>query len=354
MMSLMERNGTRHPPILQMVVPRKGPAGVLTPRWSEWLPPGHGEVQVGIEAVGVAYADVVVRRGLYRGVSLPVVPGYDLVGRVRAVGPGVSGWTLGQRVAAVTVVGAYASHLNVDARWLVPAPEAVPAETLVAAVLNGLTAWQMLHRVARAQPGETVLVHGAAGGVGGLLVDLAKLAGLRVIGTVSSHKVDSVVSKGALAVAHDSDNVLGQIRSLAQDGVSAAFDHLGGSHLRRITLPALGPLGIAVMYGAYDVTRGGRMNPLALADLLLNSKVSSFALFGQSQGLAGYSAPVWRERRIEMYRADLQQVLQRVAEGTLVPQVGKVFALEEAANAQMALESRSVVGKVVLVNRGAA
>ena len=281
---------------LEMHIPRKGATSVLSAVERRLPPPAAGEVRVAIEAVGVAYADIMMRQGVYAGHKPPVTPGYDLVGRVEAIGPEVSDLAIGQRVAGITVFGSYATRRNVAARWLVPAPEGVDAGRLVAAVLNGVTAWQMLHRVANPAPGEWVLVHGAGG------------------------------------------------------GVAAAFDHLGGKHFKTVSMPALRPGGVGVFYGAYDVSRGGKVNPLAVADLLLNARFSSLDLFAKGQGVVAYSSEPWRDGRPAAYRSDLSTVLKLVADGVLTPEVGATYPLRAAADAHRALEARSVTGKIVLLN----
>ncbi len=336
---------------IEMHIPRNGPANVLTRIERDLPPPGPGEARVAIEACGVAYADIVMRRGMYRGAKPPVTPGYDFVGRIEALGPDVRGFSVGQRVAAVTVTGSYANRRNVDARWLVSAPENVEASKVAAAILNGLTAWQMFHRIASPARDEWVLVHGAAGGVGSLLLDLSRLAGVYAIGTASAGKQAVVSSRGGIPIAYDTEDVVSRVREIVDGGVVAGFDHIGGKHFRQITMAALRQGGVGVLYGGYDATRNGRVNPLAIADLLLNSKFSSFKLFGRGQGIVGYSAPVWRESRHAAYRSDLGQVLRLVGEGTLSPLIARTYAMEDAAEAHHALETRSVAGKIVLVNR---
>jgi len=334
---------------LEMHVPRKGPADVFTVIERRLPPPAPGEVRVAIEAAGVAYADIMMRQGMYPGQRLPVTPGYDFVGRVEAIGPGVSGVTAGQRVAGVTVTGSYATRRNVNAQWLAPAPESADAAQLVAAVLNGLTAWQMLHRVASPAPGEWVLVHGAGGGVGSLLLDLARLAGVRAIGTASPSKADVIRARGGEPIDYHGEDMAARTLALSQGGVVAAFDHIGGKHFRNASMATLRPGGIGVLYGGYDLTRDGKVRPLAIADLLINSVFSSFRLFQKGQGVVGYSSPIWRDARPSAYQQDLAAVLNSVGDGTLSPLVGAIFPLCEAAQAHRALETRSVPGKIVLV-----
>lgn len=334
---------------LEMHLPRKGPSDVLERRERELARPAAGEVRVVIEAAGVAYADIVMRQGLYSGFKPPVTPGYDFVGRIEAIGEGVEDFKTGQRVAGMTIAGSYASRRNVEARWLVPAPEGADAVKLAAAVLNGLTAWQLFHRAVRVERDEWVLVHGAAGGVGSLLLDLARLAGVKTIGTASAYKMSVVADRGGVPIDYNVDDVVARVRGISREGVSAAFDHVGGKHFKRVSMPCLRQGGTGVLYGGYNATRGGKVNPLALLDLVLNGSFSSLGLFTKGQGVVGYSAPVWRDARPDVYRRDLSKVLQLVADGTLSPLVAKTYALEEAAQAHRDLETRAVSGKIVLV-----
>lgn len=333
----------------EMHVPRKGSADVLRPLERRLPPPGQGEVRVAVEAAGVAYADIMMRQGVYAGQSLPVTPGYDFVGRVEAVGAGVTALATDQRVAGVTVSGSYATRRNVNAQWLAPAPEGVDAAKLVAAVLNGMTAWQMFHRIASPAPGEWVLVHGAAGGVGNLLLELARIAGVKAIGSASASKADVVRARGGEPVDYRGEDVAARARALSGGGVVAAFDHLGGKHFKKVSMAALRPGGVGVLYGAYDMTRDGKVNPLAIADLVFNASFSSLGLFGKGQGVVAYSAQPWRDGRPLAYQQDLAAVLKLVGSGVLSPLVGATFPLREAAQAQRALETRSVAGKIVLV-----
>ncbi|MBP7705317.1 MAG: zinc-binding dehydrogenase [Caulobacter sp.] len=332
-----------------MHMPKTGKAGVLTAREVVLPPPGPGEARVKIEATGVAYADIVMRQGLYPGVKAPVTPGYDLVGRVEALGSGVEGFAIGQRVAALTVTGSYADRRNIEAKWLVPAPEAADARALVAAVLNGLTAWQMFHRVAVAAPGEWVLIHGAAGGVGNLLLDMAKAAGVRAIGTASAGKKAAVEAKGGIHLDYAAENVAERVKEISGGGVVAAYDHIGGKHLKAVSIPALRQGGTAILYGGYDATKGGKVNPGALVQMALNNSLSAMGLFGQSQGVVGYNVSYWRNAREDVYRTDLAAVLAAVADGTIAPLIGATLPLTQAAEAHEKLERASVAGKIVLV-----
>jgi NADPH:quinone reductase-like Zn-dependent oxidoreductase len=334
----------------EMHVPRAGAADVLEV-YERLLPaPERGELQVTIEATGVAYADIVVRRGLYRGQKLPVTPGYDFVGRIEAIGPGVERFAVGQRVGGITVVGSYATRRNVSASLVVPAPENVRASVLAAVILNGVTAWQMFHRVARSVAGESVLVHGAGGGVGTLLLDFARLAKVRAIGVASGSKQDVVRARGGEPIDYESEDIAARARELSGGGVVAAFDHIGGRHLRSHSLAALRPGGTAVLYGGYDATRAGRAHPLAMVDLFLGAPFSAFTLFQRSIGIVGYAVPAWIEHRTQTYTEDLSRIFELVAAGELNPLVGATLPLRDAAAAHRMLEKRSIAGKIVLLN----
>lgn len=159
--------------------------------------PAAGQVVVAMEATGVSFAEQQMRRGRYYDQPpFPFVPGYDLVGTVLAVGEGVSAALLGKRVAALTKTGGWASHVALTAADVVEVPDGVSPVDAETAVVNGITAWQMLHRKARVRAGQTVLVHGANGGVGSILVQLALAAGAQVIGTASTRHHDALRAQG--------------------------------------------------------------------------------------------------------------------------------------------------------------
>ncbi|MCI4644763.1 MAG: zinc-binding dehydrogenase [Hyphomonadaceae bacterium] len=340
--------------VFQVMAPRRGPAKSLRGRTVELPPPGQGEVRVDIEFTGVAYADIVMRNGLYAGVKLPVVPGYDLVGRVAALGPGVDGLQVGDRVAGITVTGSYATAANVQADWLVRVPEETDGALLLAGVLNGVTAWQMLTRVASADPGEWIVVCGAGGGVGSILLDLARARGVRAIGLASPGKHDAIRAAGAEPLDYrERAGLADRIKEITAGGAVAVFDHIAGSHLRKVSLPALQPGGTAVVFGAYDTTRGGRIRVSAILGLLLGSKIDSFRLTRQSNGVVGYNVTLWRNNRPGAYREDLADVMEAISSGSIRPAIGATLPLADAARAHAMLEAREVTGKIVLDCRSA-
>jgi NADPH:quinone reductase-like Zn-dependent oxidoreductase len=310
--------------------------------------PGDGEVLVAVEAVGVAYADVLMRQGLYPETpKLPFTPGYDLVGRVVAVGPGVTEPAVGTRIAALTVSGSSATHAIAKAAWSVPVPEGLDAAAVCALVLNYVTAHQMLHRVAAVPRGGTVLVLGAAGGVGTALLELCALAGIRAIGTASGDRTASVEARGGIAVDRRAEDVEAAVLRHAPGGVDATFDAVGGPQLaasRRMTRRG----GTVISYGVgFGAGRGygkvgllGRHGAaLAKARLTPGASVRMYVIAGRG-GFADEDPVALRE--------DLAALVARVADGSLTPEV-TTLPLARIADAHRRMESGTVPGKLVLL-----
>lgn len=235
-----------------------GPASVLRLREVLTPAPGRNQVLIAVEAAGVVFGDVMLRLGGHPSFKPPITPGYDVVGRVVARGEGVKGLGLGRRVAAFIGVGGYATHVVADMNWVVAAPETTRAEIVAAAILNYITAYQMLTRSAQVERSDRILVHGAAGGVGTALLDLARVMGLSVLGTASKAKHSLVEEFGAQAIDYASEDFVAIARGAG--GVPAVFDHIGGTRLLR-SLQALRPSGTTVSYGAYDLFKSGSRSP---------------------------------------------------------------------------------------------
>ncbi|SHG51047.1 medium chain dehydrogenase/reductase family protein [Streptoalloteichus hindustanus] len=326
-----------------------GPGGpeVLATRERVVGEPGRGRVLVRTEAAGIAFAEVQMLRGRYLGQPrFPFVPGYDLVGRVVAVGAGVDGALLGRRVAAMTRFGAWAEVVEVPARRLAPVPEDVDAGDAVALVTNGVTAWQMVHRVARVQAGHTVLVQGASGGVGTLLAQLARSAGARVIGTASAGKHDVLRDLGAEPVDYRNADVASAVRRLAPSGLDAVFDHVGGPGLRSLW-PLLRRGGTLVSYGS-ESTLEDDSHPL-LPYLPLAGRVLTWALLPN-----GRRARLYYVRPTATFRSDLAEVIALFRDGKLDARVAHRLPLDRAAEALGLLVGGGVAGKVVLQARAGA
>ncbi|MEV6824751.1 medium chain dehydrogenase/reductase family protein [Amycolatopsis sp. NPDC051102] len=311
------------------------------------LPPlAAGEALVRVEATGVSFAEQQMRRGKYYDQPpFPFVPGYDVVGTVLEADDES---LVGRRVAAMTKIGGWSSHLAVPAADLVPVPDGLDAADAETFVVNGITAYQMLHRTAKVAAGGTILVHGASGGVGTTLVQLARAAGIKVIGTASARNLDVVTGLGATALDYRGD-VPARVRELAPGGVDAVFDHVGGPGIAD-SFRLLAPGGTLVAYGsASTVNTGG--NPKR-AVLKLFARLLWWNILPNRRGAHFYN--VWGgKRNLAKFRArlteDLTAVFAMAAKGQLTAQVAARIPLAEAGKALALAESGTVTGKVVLV-----
>ena len=330
----------------EIVMTSKGGPDVLRVQRRPLQPPRAGEAVVRVEAAGVSFAERQMLRGRYFAQpAFPFVPGYDVVGTVAEVGPGVRDVAVGQRVAAMTHTGGWADRIVLPVEKLVPVPDGLDPAGAVAVVTNGVTAWQLVHRVARVRSGQTVLVHGASGGVGTLLVQLARLAGARVIGTASAAKQDDVRALAAIPLDYRADDVPARVRQLAPGGVAAVFDHLAGPGLVE-SWRMLGPGGTLACYGVASAlnARGHRLLPfvpvlrrLLVWNALPNGRHATF-----------YYVMRWPK----LFRPDLARVLALLADGQIDSRVARRIPLEQAADALRLLESGAVAGKIVLVPDG--
>lgn len=333
----------------EIVLPgRVDPSG-LTLTHRELPAPRPGQAVVRVEATGVSFAEQQMRRGKYYDQPpFPFVPGYDLVGIVTGVGADVDRAMVGRRVAALTKVGGWSSHILLDAADLISVPHGLDPGDAETFVVNGITAWQMLHRTAKARSGHTILVHGANGGVGSTLVQLARVAGIRAIGTASVRHAATVEALGATWVDYR-DNIAERVRVLAPHGVDAVFDHIGGPGIVD-SFRLLAPGGTLVSYGTASTKHEEGSSRLPVLKLLArlfwwntvpNRRNAHF--YNLWAGLRDIGS--FRERIAE----DLGTVFELAAAGRLRAQVAARIPLDEAGRAMELAESGTVAGKVVLV-----
>ncbi|TQS42580.1 medium chain dehydrogenase/reductase family protein [Cryptosporangium phraense] len=312
--------------------------------------PGPNQVRVSVEASGVSFAEQQMRRGKYYDQPpFPFTPGYDLVGTVAETGPGVDPTQKGRRVAVLTKTGGWATDAIVDAGDLVGVPAGIDPADAETVVVNGITAWQMLHRRARVRRGGTILVHGANGGVGSTLVQLARHAGIRVLGTGSARNQAAIEKLGAEPIDYRGD-VPARVRELAPDGVDAVFDHVGGPGLTD-SYRLLGRGGTLVSYGSAATKNDPGNSQLPVLRLI--AKLAWWNVLPNGHRATFYN--IWSGRRLRRavfqarLREDLGQVLQLLAEGAITAQVAARLPLRNAADALKLAESGTVTGKVVLV-----
>jgi NADPH:quinone reductase-like Zn-dependent oxidoreductase len=304
------------------------------------LEPGPGQLRVRIRATGIGATDLMVLGGSYRfAPPIPFVPGYEIAGVVDALGSGVDGFRVGERVAALTVYGGFGEMLVREAEHFVPIPDGVSDRDAAAVILNYVTAYQAIHRVAKAQAGQTALVTGAAGGVGTAALQLLRLAGVKTYGAASSGKHATVRALGAVPIDYRAGRLDRLVRALEPGGVDLVFDGIGG----RLVGPCIGALrrgGHLVAYGFMDVT--GTFSVLAMfVNILLGSR-----LRGRRGSFYGISALYRKDPR--PLREDLPKIFSLLAEKKIDPMIAETFPLLEAREALARLAAGGVEGKIVL------
>ncbi|WP_433654565.1 medium chain dehydrogenase/reductase family protein [Nocardia sp. CA-128927] len=333
----------------EVVLPGKVGTDGLLIRTRDLAAPSTGQVVLRMDATGVSFAEQQMRRGKYYDQPpFPFVPGYDVVGTVIAVGPEVNAAMVGHRYAAVVKVGGWASHLLIDAADLVPIPDGVTSAAAETVVVNGITAWQMLYRTAKARSGATIVVLGANGGVGSTLVQLARHAGMTVIGTASPRHHEMIRELGAIPVDYRDPDMYERIRQIAPDGVDAVFDHVGGAALAQ-SWALLRKGGTLVSYGTAATKDEDGNSQLPVLKSFARLAVWNYLPNGKSAHFYNFWAG---KRRLNVFRNrlhdDLVQVLRLLADGVLSPQIAAQFPLADAAQALALAESRTVAGKVVI------
>jgi NADPH2:quinone reductase len=307
-------------------------------------------------AAGVALPDVLAREGVHPETPrVPFTPGWDLVGVVDRLGHGVSGIEPGQIIAAMPIHGAYAEFVCLPQHELVPVPPGLDAAEAVSLVLNYVTAYQMLHRSAKAKWGERALIHGAAGGVGSALLQLGRLAGLEMYGTCSSRGASTVSNLGGIPIDYQHQDFVGEIHRLAGEGVDVVFDPIGGAHLWN-SRRALRPGGRVVGYGLSTSLRGegltssrpGRRQRFRGTALFGIYIIGGWLLPGRKR-VVPYSIQTLKRLKPEFFRQDLSVLLDLLQQKKIKPLIAKQLPLAEARSAQVLLGKGGVTGKIVLI-----
>lgn len=319
-----------------LVVPRNGDSSVLEVQETEVAPPGQGEVQVEVAAVGVNFIDVYQRQGVYP-LSTPFVSCSEGSGTVTVVGPGVDDVAVGDRVAWGAGLGAAGSVVNRAADSLVPVPDGVELDVAAAAMLQGMTAHYLVNSTYAVGPGTVALVHAAAGGVGQLLVQMVTAKGGRVIATAGSpDKLEIARGLGAETVINyrESEDLAAEVRAAnGGNGVHVAYDGVGKATFDA-SLASLRPRGLMVLFGGAS----GQVPPFDIQRL--NALGS---LFLTRPTLGSYTAT--REELLERGTS----VLGDIAAGRLAIEIGGRYPLTDAATAYDDLEARRTTGKLLLV-----
>ncbi len=318
--------------------------------------PKNGEVRVRVLAAGVSLPDLMMREGLHPETpSVPFTPGWDLIGMVDRLGAGISGIEPGVIVAALPISGAYAEFVCLPQRELVPVPPGLDAAEAVSLVLNYVTAYQMLHRSTKIRAGQTVLIHGAAGGVGSALLQLGRLSGLEMYGTCSSRGMSTVSDLDGIPIDYQHQDFVREIHRLTSEGVDVVFDGIGGAHIWR-SRKALRPGGKVVAYGLTSSLSGGR---LATGRPGRRHRFRAIAIFGlyiaggwllpSRKRVVPYSIQWLKRLRPALFRQDLITLFQLLQQKKIQPLIAQRFPFVEARDAQELLGKGGVTGKIVLM-----
>jgi NADPH:quinone reductase-like Zn-dependent oxidoreductase len=318
--------------------------------------PGPGEVAIDVRAIGVNYADCVVRMGLYQSakdyVGWPITPGFEVAGDVLAVGAGVTDLAPGDAVMGVTRFGGYATRIALPRARVWKRPARLDAAQAAAFPAVALTAYFALFELAHPHPGDDVLVHSAAGGVGSVLVQLAKLSGCRVVGVVGgTHKVAVVRALGADAVIDKSRERLWRAAERASPGGYAVILDANGAETLKDSYEHLARPGKLVVYGFHTMLprQGGRPSLLRLAlGWLRTPRFDPLAMTGENRSVLAFNLSYLFERDGVLDEA-MSRLFGWLDDGRLAPPAVTRYRFDDVADAHRALESGTTTGKLVLI-----
>lgn len=334
----------------EVVIARHGAPDVLELRERPTPDPGPGEVRIRVKAAGVNFADVLARIGLYPGAPPPpFVAGYEVSGYVDAVGPGPGRHEVGRHVLALTAFGGYADCAIAAADFTWNAPSNLSHAEAAAIPVTFLTSAVALYRMANLKAGESVLVHGAGGGVGVAAIQLARLRRAVVIGAASHAKHNALRSLGIDHVVDPrrTDIEADVARITGGRGVDVVLDPIGGAHLAQ-SYRLLAPLGRLVIYGTQAIVDGRERNDERVGRVLAERPLfDPLDLMSTNKGVFGLNlGHLWKERRYAA--AAMEALLTDFASKRLRAVIAKTFPLAAASDAHEYIQERANVGKVVL------
>ncbi|NOU92689.1 zinc-binding dehydrogenase [Paenibacillus sp. LMG 31456] len=330
----------------RVVVTQYGGSEVLNTIVEPLRMPQKGELRIKVQSAGVALADIMRREGVYPlSPTPPFTPGYDIVGVVDELGEGMRQYSKGERVGAFfDGTGGYSAYVYATPKDIFPVPESIDAAQAVAVILNYVTAYQMLHRIAKVSEGENILIHGASGGVGSALLELGKLANVNMFGTASLGKHSSVSQFGATPIDYRNDDFVQVLDRLVPEGMDAVFDPVGGANWQR-SFQTLGKKGRFVGYGYTSVLgNANRDNWVNDWSVLSETKQTD-----KGNPAFLYSITALRKENPDWFREDVGLLFSLLEQGKINPAISHRIPLSEAAYAQQLLEKSLSIGKVVLI-----
>ncbi|WP_046244307.1 medium chain dehydrogenase/reductase family protein [Hymenobacter terrenus] len=316
--------------------------------------PLPGEVRIRVEASSAVFTDTIIRRGLYPYLSVkpPFGLGYDAVGVIDELGTDVHDWAIGQRVAALTQIGGNADFVCQPASRLLPVPDELDPAEATSMILSYVTAYQMLHRVAKVQAGQCVLVHSGAGAVGTALVQLARQAGAEVVATASAGKLDLLRANGATAIDHRTADFWAQLRQQAPQGYDAIFDsvslanfvgsyNLLNAHGTVVTYGAVGPAAEIAKLGAAPAEM------VLFMFSLIGETAAVLNAFPDGRSFQSYAINAGIVDHWDWFAADVAHLFELLATHQIKPIIDERLPLSRAAEAHQRIEAGQVRGRLV-------
>ncbi len=352
-----------------MVVRQFGPPEVFEQREMPDPQPAPGQVLIRVKAVGINFADLLQRMGLYPGTPHPpFIPGLEAAGIVESApsgsgfGPDVAHRDAevrspdvqpGDRVVAMATFSAYAERVAVPAQFVFRLPDGVPFEDAAAMPVNYLTAYHSMYHMGNLQPGDRILIHGAAGGVGIAAVQLARARQLVIFGTAGPSKQDALRQIGVdHPIDYTREDFTQVVRRVAPEGIEMVMDPIGGKSFSK-SYDCLGPTGRLVVYGFSTAAgpEGKRSLWRGLRALAQMPRFNPLRLMRQNVAVIGVHLGRMKGRET-LLRRQLEEIFKMYIAGQVKPVIGKTFPLEQAAEAHRYIHARQNIGKVVLTVAG--
>ena len=305
--------------------------------------PDGGEVRIRVLASSINFTETLIRKHLYpqtAAYKVPFIMGYDVVGEIDRIGPGVSGFCIGDRVADMTVTGSNATYRVLKTKDLTLVPADVDPAEAATLILSWMTAYQLLHRSARVGPGRRILVHGAGGAVGQALLSLAALAGIQTWGAAYGKYSDRIRELGATPVDYDRED----FTSVLPGGFDVVFDGIGEDGYRR-SFKALKPGGLLIAIG-YSAGAEAKQGMVAVIASIARLYLWGWMPFGKRTRF--YSVNVMRARHPDWFKQDLAQLLELLSQHRIEPRVSERITFYQVADAHRRLEAGGLEGKIVL------
>ena len=330
-------------------ITKAGSPDVLKIREFPMPTPKSGEVCIEVHYAGINFADTLMRLGLYRPVPpFPFTPGYEISGVISAIGDDVKDYQVGQRVVGALRTGGQASHVIVPESRVIPVPDQMGLDVASAMPVTYMTAHHMLHYLGHLKKGDTVLIHGGAGGVGTAALQLCQWAGIeKVWATASGHKADIIKSYNGIPIDRHNEDFVQIIKNATNGrGVDHILDPIGGENLKR-SMKVLAQGGRLYAFGLSAAAPSSKRNLLkSLIALRKTPKLDPLRLMTSNKSIFGVHMGTWNDE--EVMKSQLERILQGIQEGALSPVIDSVFPVEEVATAHQYLHDAKNVGKVLL------